>query len=152
MIQHLANTYLAARRKRWFCSKPVVDDRMLVTAADLVALQARIDCTLPADMREWLTTVGFCTFNEELNFQANWFRRFGKGDLADAIIFAQDELGSHYGFLPSNGRVIYFARFEPYYAVLAESFQGFLQELQARNYRVVEWIDSISLLPYNLDK
>lgn len=149
MIEQLATTYLAARRKGWFSSSPVVEDRKLVSAAEVSKLEDSLGCAIPEDMREWLTTVGFCTFNDELNFQAHWFRRIDKGHLVGAVIFAQDELGSHYGYIPSSGEIVYFARKEPAYAVLAASFQEFLEKLEAKGYRAVDWVSSVQLLPYD---
>jgi hypothetical protein len=151
LIQQLASTYLAARRKGWFSSGPIVEDRKLASAAEVATLEASLGCSIPEDMRGWLTTVGFCTFNDELNFQAHWFRRITKGHSAGAVIFAQDELGSCYAYLPSNGQIVYFARSEPAYAVLAGSFHDFLQQLEEKGYRAVDWVESLKLLPYDWD-
>jgi hypothetical protein len=148
VIQQLATSFLTARRKGWLRSSAVVTDRKVLSAADVEALESSLGCLIPGDMREWLMTVGFCTLDDQLNFQSHWFKRIDQGHLAGAVIFAQDELGSFYAYLPDSGRVVYFARSEPAYAVLAESFGEFLEQLQGKDYQVVNWVESLKLLPY----
>ena len=121
----------------------------MASDAEIFELESKLGRPIPDDMREWLTTVGFCTFNEELNFQKGWFRRVEVGHLKGAVIFGQDELGSHYAFIPESGRIIYFAREEPAYAVLAESFGNFLEQFEARDFRLVDWVGTLPLLPYD---
>ncbi|ARN21824.1 hypothetical protein A4W93_19050 [Piscinibacter gummiphilus] len=147
-MQDLADRYLLARRKRWFRTRPVVAQRGLPSERELLSLEQRIGCALPSDLRAWLSTVGFCDIDDELSFRAEWFNALDPGQLAGAVLFAQDILGRFYGFMPTDGRIVFFARSEPGLAVLATNFREFLQQLADRDFNVVDWADSVELTPY----
>jgi hypothetical protein len=147
-MRDLANRFLSARRKGWLRTRPVVTDRNVPTAADLSELAARVGCSVPDDMREWLAIVGFCTIDDDLNFQPVWFRRIDEGHLSGAIFFAQDTLGNFYGFVPADRRIVCFSRSEPGCATLAVSFLEFLECLEARDYKILDWVDSMPFVPY----
>jgi hypothetical protein len=118
------------------------------SAHEVGALEAKVGVTLPADMRRWLKLVGFCNFGDELSFRAGWFNRVEQGHLAGSVLFAQDELGAFLAFVPESGEVVYFSRSEPGYAALAPSFEAFLEQLESRNYKLGDWVDSLILKPY----
>lgn len=147
-MQDLVDRFLSARRKRWLGTRPIVEHRAVPSEQDLASLEGRLGCALPSDMRAWLSTVGFSNIDDDLSLRAEWFRQVDQGHLKGAVLFAQDTLGGFYGFAPADGRIVFFARFEPGYAVLAENFREFLQQLAARDFKVLEWVDSMTLMPY----
>jgi len=147
-MKDLADRCLLARRKRWLRTRPVVAQRALSSERELLALEQRIGCALPSDLRAWLSIVGFCDIDDELSFRAEWFNAPDPGHLAGAVLFAQDILGRFYGFMPTDGRIVFFARSEPGHAVLATNFREFLQQLADRDFKVVDWVDSVELKPY----
>ena len=116
---------------------------------DLNSLEQRIGCRLPADMRFWLTTIGFCDIGDELSIRPEWFCAVDQGHLKGAVMFAQDTLGSFYAFVPDDGRIVFFARFQHGYAELSEDFRGFLQQLAACDFNVLHWVGTIPLMPYD---
>lgn len=109
-MQDLADRCLLARRKRWLRTRPVVAQRALPSERELLSLEQRIGCALPSDLRGWLSIVGFCDIDDELSFRAEWFDALDPGHLAGAVLFAQDILGRFYGFMPTDGRIVFFAR------------------------------------------
>lgn len=148
-MRALADQFLGAHRKRWLGTRPVIEHRLIPSPQDLESLEKRIGCCLPADMRFWLTTVGFCHVDDELSIRSEWFRTLDQGHLKGAVMFAQDTLGSFYAFVPDDGRIVFFARSQPGYAVLSADFRGFLQQLAACDFNVLNWVDSIPLMPYD---
>jgi hypothetical protein len=147
-MTHLAERYLAARRKGWLRSRLVVTDRKVPTPGQLAELEGQIGCALPQEMQEWLAIVGFCTIDDDLNFQPVWFRRVEEGHLRGAVIFGQDTLGNFYGFVPIDHRVVLFFRSEPSYAVLAGGFKEFLAKVEAHDFKVLELSDAQVRMPY----
>ncbi|WP_158290307.1 SMI1/KNR4 family protein [Ramlibacter sp. WS9] len=112
-------------------------------------LEEAAGCSLPSDMRAWLAIVGFCNVDDDLSFRPEWFRRIDQGQLKGALLFAQDTLGNFYGHVPADGSIVFFSRAEPAFAVLASSFRDFLECLESRQFKVMEWVESLTLAPYD---
>ncbi|HSV48107.1 MAG TPA: SMI1/KNR4 family protein [Ramlibacter sp.] len=144
----MADYFLAASRKDWFRSRPVLENCAVPGEQEVAALEESIGCSLPADMRSWLTIVGFCNIDDDLSFRPEWFRRIEDGQLKGSVLFAQDTLGNFYGYVPAEGAIVFFSRSEPAYAVLAPSFREFLGSLQKRDYKIMDWVESLTLAPY----
>ena len=66
-------------------------------------------------------------------------------------MFAQDELGNFYAFVPESGAIVFFSRSAREYAILASSFASFMAELESRDFKVIEWAESVPALPYAWD-
>jgi len=147
-MHDLANRLLSERRKGWLRSRPVFEPYAPVSDGDLVAIEQRVGRPLPADLKSWLVFVGYGDIDRALSFRSEWFQPIDQGELKGGCRFAQDELGNFYAFEPTNERVVLFTRSEPAYAVLAPSFQAFLTELESRDYKVTEWMESVQLSPY----
>lgn len=147
-MQDLASRFLSARRRRLIGSRPIVDHRVIPSEQDVLSLEQKVGSALPDDMRGWLFNVGFCNIDDDLSIRPEWFRPVEQGHLRGAVLFAQDTLGSFYGFVPSDGRVVFFARYEPAFTVLAPTFRGFLEQIAAHDFKVLEWVESLALAPY----
>jgi hypothetical protein len=115
---------------------------------DLSRAQSSAGVELPPELKEFLARAGFGDIAQELSFRAEWFSPVESGGLKGAALFAQDVLGNFYGFVPGDGRIVFFSRSEPGYAVVAEGFDQFVEELERRDYKLVEWVRELSLQPY----
>jgi hypothetical protein len=112
-MQDLADRFLAARRKGWLRSRPILEQCVVPSEHDLHALEEATGCSLPLDMRAWLAIIGFCNVDDDLSFRPEWFRRVDEGQLEGALLFAQDTLGNFYGYVPADGSIVFFSRSEP---------------------------------------
>lgn len=147
-MRDLVDRYLSARRKGWFRSRPVVEWSVPLSAGDLDALEKRIGCTLPPDLKTWLALVGYGDIDQTFSIRNEWFQPVEDGELKGGCRFAQDVLGNFYAFGPGSEEVVFFSRSEAAYALLAPSFQAFLTTLERRDYKILEWVDSMELSPY----
>lgn len=147
-MREIATRLVSEKRESWFRSRPVFKRHAPVSSADLHLIEQEVGASLPADLREWLLEVGFGDLNEQLSFRREWFRPVEQGHLRGAVLFAQDDLGNFYAYVPASGDIIYFCRSSPEFAVLASSFRGFLEELEHRRLNLREWIDDLPTAPY----
>jgi hypothetical protein len=147
-VRDIADRLLERRRKVWFRSKPLFEPYAPASASDIAALEENLGVALPSSLAAWLATVGFGDIDEELSFRAEWFSVVDNGQLKGVVLFAQDTLGNFYGYHPLDERIVFFSRAEPGYAVLAQNFRGFLEELERRDWKIMEWVGPMPLLPY----
>jgi hypothetical protein len=147
----LAQRVLSHKRKRLFGSKAVFCPYQATSEAELVEIEARVNARLPNDLKAWLLTVGFGDLDEDLSFRAEWFKQVENGALRGAVLFAQDILGNFFAFVPSTGRIVFFSRSAPEYAVLANSFGAFMEELERRDFKTMQWVESVACEPYAWD-
>jgi hypothetical protein len=113
-----------------------------------LAVESRLGRKVPAPLKSWLALVGYGDADQALSFRSEWLERVDEGELKGALRFAQDVLGNFYAFAPDNERIVFFSRSEPAYAVLAPSFEAFLGELERRDFKIVDWVESLELAPY----
>lgn len=147
-MSELADRLLAARRKGWLRSRPIFAPHAQASATDLTEVERRIGRSLPLDLKAWLLRVGYGDIDQALSFRNEWFQPVEEGEHKGGFIFAQDELGNFYACPRDDGRVVFFSRSEPAYAVIAPSFDAFLSELERRDYKIVDWMESATLSPY----
>ncbi len=146
LIEHL----LASRRKGWFREQPIWHPYAIAGDIELEAAEERAGVPLPDDLLLFLRSVGFGDISDEdLSFRLEWFNPVESGTLKGAALFAQDGLGNFYAFVPPENRIVYFARREHVFAEVAPSFRAFMQQLQNRDYRLLEWIASFKLSAYD---
>jgi hypothetical protein len=139
---------LSARRRGLLRSRPVFIAFEDATLLEISAAENRVGRPLPEDLKEWLSLLGFGDVGEELGFRKEFFAPIAAGELKGGAQFAQDILGNFYAFPPSGGNVVFFSRSEPGFAVLGPSFRAFLEELERRDYRIIDWVNSLELSPY----
>ena len=147
-MEALANRILSGRRKRLIGSKPLFERYRAVSASDLRQLEDQLGIQLPEALRQWLLLVGYGDVSEDLSFRAEWFSVVENGALKSNVIFAQDILGNFYSFDPQDGKVFFFSRSTPEYAVVARDFRSFMEELERREFKIIDWMDKLPLLPY----
>jgi hypothetical protein len=147
-VRDLVERLLAARRKSRFKSRRVFEAYAPATPADLSAAESHVGRALPEDLKAWLSLVGFGDVGEDLGFRKEFFAPVAGGKLKGGAQFAQDILGNFYAFPPDGDHVVFFSRSAPGYAEMAPSFRAFLEELEQRDYKVTDWVDSLELLPY----
>ncbi|WP_431097197.1 SMI1/KNR4 family protein [Polaromonas aquatica] len=150
-MRDLVERLLSARRKAWFRSRPVFEGCAAASDAEVAAIEAQVGRRLSEDMRIWLVTAGFGDIDGTLSIRREWFQLVEEGELKGGFRFAQDELGNFYACAPDGHRVVFFSRSEPAYAVIAPSFCSFVEELERRDYKVIEWMASMKLAPYSWD-
>lgn len=147
-MRELAEHLLAARRKGWFRSRPVFEPYAAASPSDFAAAEDGLVRALPVELKSWLMLVGFGNVGEDLGFRKEFFSPVREGEFEGGAQFAQDILGNFYAFPPNDERVVFFSRSEPGYAVLSPSFRAFLEDLQRREYKLIEWVESLKLSPY----
>lgn len=146
-IQTLATIALSTTRKGFFRSKPVLCGRSDVSQQHIRELEARLGVALPEPLQAWLLAVGYGNLDDELSLQCTWFAPIEKGELTGGAMFAQDILGNFYAF-DSNGGIYFLSRSEPVVATVAKDFLEFMGELIRRDFKVVDWVDSLETRPY----
>jgi hypothetical protein len=146
-IEHLAKTLIAASRKSFFKKKPMFELYEQTSLSELNSLALQLGVELPSDLRWWLNALGYGDINEELSFRQDWFAIIETGQLKGGVRFAQDILGNFYAF-DSSGVVYYLSRSEPVFAALSVNFQGFIRDLASRDFKVVDWVNSLETHRY----
>lgn len=146
-IETLARTVLSASRKKWLGSKLVFKPHAKVTPEELKSLEGKIGASVPNQLYHWLKLVGYGDVGEELSFRKEWFVTLETGPLNGGVRFAQDILGNFYAF-DSFGTIYYLSRSEPVFAAISNDFLDFLSELVRRNYKLVDWIDTLETKRY----
>lgn len=86
-----------------------------------------------------------------LAIRYEWFQAVTQGQLRGSVVFAQDDLGNFYAYLPKDGSIWFFRRSEPTYAAVCSSFFAFMDELERRDFRLEQWMDSLPCTPYRWD-
>jgi hypothetical protein len=147
-MRALVDRLLAARRKGWLGTRPVFESYRPVTPEQLAALEAAEGVEFPTHFKEFLFAAGFGDVDEELSFRAEWCKPVENGTLKGAVLFAQDTLGNFYGFVPKGGGIVFFSRSEPGYAIVSPSFPDFMEELERRHYKILDWMQTLALDPY----
>jgi len=145
----IARRFLSARRKQLFGSKAIFEHYHQVRESELLEVEHKLQIPIPSNLRMWLLLVGYGDVAEELSFRAEWFKPVNFGALKGSALFAQDILGNFYSFDSINGNIYFFSRSAPEYALLAPDFRSFMEELERRDFKVLEWVNSLSVLPYN---
>ena len=150
-MHELAQRLLTRRRTKLWRSKLVFEAYVNVTEEEVTRVEGKVHASLPSDLKAWLLQVGYGDIDEALSFRHEWFRSVEQGPLRGAVLFAQDILGNFYAFVPSTGNVIFFSRSALEFAVLAPSFRAFMEELERRDYKVLEWVGAIPASSYDRD-
>lgn len=148
VVRDIADRLLERRRKGWFRSRPLFELYAEASGPELAKVEGALGAPLPSSLTAWLAAVGFGDIDEDLSFRADWFSVVEQGELKGAVFFAQDTLGNFYGYHPVNERIVFFSRSESGYAVLASNFREFLEELERLDWKIMDWVESIPLLPY----
>ena len=147
-MRDIAVRLLSERRKGWIRSRPIFKPYAPVSQGELAAIEQRISCALPDDLKSWLALVGYGDIDQALSFRNEWFQAVEEGEFRGGCRFAQDDLGNFYAFGLGGEQVVFFSRSEPAYAILTPSFRAFLIELMRRDYRILEWVESMELSHY----
>jgi hypothetical protein len=147
-MHKLVDRLLAARRKSWFGARPLFEPYAAVSTNDISRIEARLGCQLPADLKAWLLLAGFGDIGGALSFRDEWIQPIEEGQLRGGFRFAQDELGNFLGAPCTGSAVAFLSRSEHGYAVLSPTFEAFLQELERRDYEIMDWVQSVELSPY----
>ena len=110
-------------------------------------MERKIGIPIPDDLRDWLLAIGYGDIDEEISFREEWFTAIESGQLKGGAIFAQDVLGNFYAF-DSLGKIYYFPRSQSVFAIMSESFLKFIEEIIRRDYKLIDWGDSLETQPY----
>jgi hypothetical protein len=148
-MRDVADRILSQKRKSWFRSRPLFEPHRTVSESDLAQVEGQVNAKLPADLKTWLLAIGYGDIDGDLSFRAAWFKNVDRGEAKGAVIFAQDTLGNFYAYKPQDEHILLFSRSSPEYAVLAPSFRAFMEELERRDFKVLDWVESVALLPYD---
>jgi hypothetical protein len=140
---------IGAGRKRLFGQRPIFEPYRRAVASDLERIESRLGCSLPHPLRAWLLHAGYGDLNEEMSLREEWFRVVDRGQLKGHVIFGQDILGNFYCFSPANGEVHFVCRSAHEYALMASDFGAFLEELERRSFKLVEWTDGLKVASYD---
>jgi hypothetical protein len=150
-MREISERLLNRTLKGWFKSKPLFERHRAVSEADIELAEQKIGTGLPKDLRAWLLLVGYGDINEELSFRLDWLNSIEQGALQGAVVFAQDSLGNFYASAAPDERIIFISRSSPEYALLASNFRTFVEELERRDYKLLDWVESLVGVPYRWD-
>jgi hypothetical protein len=143
-INELAKNVLSASRRGFFRRKPIFSTHKIILPDELEALNRKIGIPIPGELQEWLLAVGYGDLDDELSFREEWFAVIEKGQLKGGAIFAQDILGNYYAF-DSHGCIYYFSRSQHVFAKVSEDFLIFIKELISRDYKLVNWVETLNI-------
>lgn len=146
-INELTKTVLSASRKGLLRRKPIFKPYAATFSDELSKVEQEIGALMPNDLRNWLLAVGYGDIDDELSFRRDWFARIESGKLTGGARFAQDILGNFYAF-DSSGRIFYLCRSEPVFSAVSENFLKFIEELIRRDYKLIDWVNSIETQKY----
>jgi hypothetical protein len=138
---------LAASRKGLLRRKPVFKSYATTSSGELSEVEEKISIPLPNDLRNWLLALGYGDIDEELSFRREWFAGIESGQLNGGARFAQDILGNFYAF-DSSGRVFYLSRSQSVFAAMSKGFMEFIDELIRRDYKLVDWVNTLETQRY----
>jgi hypothetical protein len=143
----LTKAVLSASRKSFLRQKPVFRAHETVLVDELSDLEKEIGVPLPSDIRKWLLVLGYGDIDEEMSFRKEWFATINTGQLKGGALFAQDILGNFYAF-DSYDRIYYLSRSQPVFATISTSFLEFIEELICRDYKLVDWVNTLETQRY----
>jgi len=146
-VDMLAKTVLSASRKGLLRKKPVFKPHVATSSAELSKLEGEIGTPLPNDLRNWLLAVGYGDIDDELSFRREWLASIESGQLKGSARFAQDILGNFYAF-DASGRIFFLSRSEPAFAAMSKGFLEFIEELVRRDYKLVDWVNTLETQKY----
>jgi hypothetical protein len=146
-VDGLAKTVLSASRKGLLRRRPIFKPHAATTPEALRKLEEEISTRLPSGLRGWLLAVGYGDIDEELSFRREWLARIESGHLKGGARFAQDILGNFYAF-DSSGRIFFLSRSEPVFAEMSNGFLEFIEELVRRDYKLVNWVNTLETQKY----
>lgn len=146
-IDALAEALLSANRKGLFRWKPIFKAYANVSADELRDLEREIGMPIPIPLRDWLLAVGYGDIDDVLSFRRAWIETLEKGQLKGGARFAQDELGNFYAF-DASGCIYFLSRSEAGFALISKDFLAFTEELVRRDYKLIEWINTLNLEHY----
>ena len=118
---------------------------------EILRIEAKVNAKLPDDLKAWLLVMGYGDIDEDLSFRFEWFGQVEYGELKGSVMFAQDSLGNFYAYVPESENVVFYSRSAPEYAVLAPTFTSFIEELERRDFKMIEWVESLRARPYSWD-
>ncbi|HWT20892.1 MAG TPA: hypothetical protein VN280_18475 [Variovorax sp.] len=144
-LEEIAERFLAGKRKALLRWKPLFNAfeayRRPLTIRDTAG-------AMPENVEVFLSKTGYGDIADVLSFRSQWVQQIEVGELAGHVIFAQDDCGNYYATSLANDQVYFLARSSPEYALMSESFAGFLTELQQRDFALDVWTNSLELKPY----
>jgi hypothetical protein len=150
-MRELAERLLSRSRKKWWRTAPVFAAYAPVKEEEFPRIEGVVHASLPDDLKAWLLQVGYGDIDANLSFRYEWFKSIEQGSLRGAVLFAQDILGNLYAFVPEVGDIIFFSRSSSEFAVLAPTFRAFMEELERRDYKVLEWAEAVPASAYDWD-
>jgi hypothetical protein len=143
----LVKTVHSAARKGYFRRRRIFKPYRTASPGELDAVERKIGIVMPSDLRRWILTLGYGDIDGDLSFREGWFVAIKSGELKGGALFAQDTLGNFYGF-DICGCIYFFSRSAPVFSKLSDSFSDFIEELVRRDYRILDWVDTLATQRY----
>lgn len=137
----------SANRKGLFRLTPVFKAHRMASLDELSAAEKKIGIAIPSDLRNWLLVLGYGDIDEEMSLREEWFAAMESGPLKGGARFAQDILGNFYAF-DSSGCIYFLSRSQPVFSMISRSFSEFVEELVRRDYKLVDWVNTLATQAY----
>jgi len=83
----------------------------------------------------------------KMSVREEWLAAIESGQLKGGARFAQDILGNFYAFDPS-GCIYFLSRSQPVFSMISRSFSEFVEELVRRDYKLVDWVNTLATQRY----
>jgi len=144
-MNEIAKIILSAKRRRFLSSRPVFVRYTPVSESELFRIATGLNFKFALGLSKWLLLAGFGDIDETLSFREEWFSVIGEGRLAGYVLFARDIVGNQYAFNPEDGGIYYVHQPEHAFARISDDFPSFLKELIRRDYKLAEWMNTISI-------
>ena len=143
-MDEIAKIILSAKRRRFLRSSPVFKRFSPVSEAELFRMAIGLNFKFTLPLSKWLLLVGYGDIDEALSFREEFFSLIN-GEAQDGYVsFAQDNAGNRYAFSPKNGAIYYVIHSKKDIVKISGDFSSFMQELIRRDYKLKDWMDSIS--------
>lgn len=143
-MDEIAKIILSAKRRRFLRSHPVFEPFKTAPEAELFRLAKGLNFKFPLGLSKWLRLAGYGDIDGVLSFREEFFSKVDCGPLDGLVTFAQDSGSNCFAFNPKNDSIYYIHRPEQTAVRISDDFPSFLQELIRRDYKLPDWVGSLS--------
>jgi hypothetical protein len=142
-MNEIATEIMSTKRRRFIFSHDVYKCYEPVSEPQLFRLASGLNFRFTLELSKWLLLAGYGDIDGSLSFREEWFAVLKEKHLEGHVSFAQDNVGNCYSFSQKNGSIYHINRLEMEVSYVAGDFASFLIELIRRDYKLVEWMNSL---------
>ena len=144
IMDEIAKIILSAKRRRFLFSRSIYKLHQATSEAELFRMATALNFKFTLGLSKWLRLAGYGAIDKALVFREEYFSKIDGGPLGSLVSFARDSAGNLFAFSETDGVIYFIHQPELTKIRLADSFTSFFQELVRRDYRLSDWIASIT--------